>query len=295
MVTRFYFSATATPTVSPAFAAWGRTTEAARRTMSPTKDGSSLASTTIWAGDFVVAHSTALSRQFVSDPMIPGIAFTTSNTIKGVVRTMQSHLNDNIDRIPICLKVVSEDGSTTRATLKALSHYGPTAGEWDAVTLESRRFADGDTLDANYTTVAGDRLVLEIGGQISVFGGMSITGTLRFGSSAASDLPEDETTTTDDNPWFEIDVAISFGPTVSPAAANLEVEGFAPNITLEMTPATADIEVEGFAPLVVVGKVLEPAAADIEVEGFAPEVAIRKWADYKWRRQASARLGMRRG
>lgn len=62
---------------------------------------------------------------------------------------------------------------------------------------------------------------------------------------------------------------------VTPAAADLEVEGFAPNLSIQVTPATAELETEGFAPTVVIGKQVSPAASDMEVEGFAPSLTLR--------------------
>lgn len=210
MATRFYLSATATPSITPGYAAWTRTTEGARRYMYASKDGSVMTSVTTWANGNAAANDSSLSRQFISMPMAAGVAFSTSDTIKCYARCYESGTNDNINRQPICVKVYSEDGATLRATLKALGHIGPNTTEWVALTATNKTFADGDTLDTNYTTVDGDRLVVELGGQVSSAGGTSVTGTLSFGADAASDLGENETDTAANNPWFEISRTISF-------------------------------------------------------------------------------------
>src|SRR6266700_2819090 len=124
MATRFYLSSTKTTPVTPGFAAWSRTTEALRRGMSPTKDGSAITSTTIWANGTAAANESALARQFVSEPMVAGIAFATTDTFSVQVRCLESAINDNINRAPVCIKVYSADGTTLQATLKVLGHVG---------------------------------------------------------------------------------------------------------------------------------------------------------------------------
>jgi len=201
--TRFYLSSVdVTPLHSPGFAAWTRTTEGVRRRMAPTASGSAMANKTIWAGGSAAANASALAVQFQSEPLVPGIAFATTDTIKCYIRCLESAINDNINRQPICVKVYN--GTTLKATLKALGHIGPTTTEWDTGTAESRSLADGDTLDANYVTTKGDYLVVEVGGQVSSAGGTSVTGTMRFGDTGATDLDESQSDTGDDRPWFEI-------------------------------------------------------------------------------------------
>jgi hypothetical protein len=180
--------------------------------MSPTKDASAAVSQTIWANGAAAVDESALARQYVSDRMAAGIAFATSDTIKCYIRCAESATNDNINRQPICVKVVSEDGNTLRATLKALGHYGPNTTEWIVTTLTAKTLADGDTLGAGYTTVLGDRLVIEVGGQVSSAGGTTVTGTMSFGANT-TDLLENETGTTALDPWFEISRTVTFAPT----------------------------------------------------------------------------------
>jgi hypothetical protein len=171
--------------------------------MLPFPDKSSLGNKTAWAGTNPVANSTALFRQFVSEPMAAGVAFSTSDTIKAQARCQESATNDNINRAVLNVMVFSQDGSTRQAVLKDTAAWGPSTTEW-STSLVNRRFADGDTLASGYTTVEGDRLVVEFGGQISGTAGTSVTGTMHFGSIAAADLAEDDSDTGADNPWFEI-------------------------------------------------------------------------------------------
>lgn len=209
MATRFYMDPTATPAFTPGFAAWTRTSEGVRRQMSRNKFGTAMTNLTTGANASIAANATMLVAQFSSLPMLAGNAFATTDTIKGYVRCLESAANDNINRTPMTLKVYAADGTTLQATLKALGAYGPNTTEWNT-SLRNKTLADGDTLDANYTTVFGDFLVLEIGGQVDATGGTSVTGTMSIGSNSATDLAENETGTAADNPWFEISRTIQF-------------------------------------------------------------------------------------
>ena len=210
MATRFYFDPTLVAPFTPGFAAWTRTSEGVRRCMGRGRYGTAMSSLTTWANAAAAADASSLLAQFSGPPMREGIAFATTDTIKCYVRCMESAANDNINRQPICLKVYAADGTTLQATLKALGHYGPNTTEWIAGTLTNKTLADGDVLGANYTTVFGDYLVLEIGAQVSSAAGTSVTGTMSIGSSSATDLGENETDTAANNPWFEISRDIVF-------------------------------------------------------------------------------------
>ena len=212
MATTFYLSSTATSGVTPGFAAWDRTTESDRYIMSPSKDASALANKTIWANGSVLASTTALARQYVSNPMLGGIAFVTTDTVTGVVRCMESGTNDNINRQPTCIKVYSLDGTSLQATLLPLLHYGPNTTEWISGTLTSKQLfvSTGKALVAAYTTAVGDRLVIEIGGQCGA-AGTTVTGTQNFGTAGAANLDNTEVDTGADNPWFAISRNVTFG------------------------------------------------------------------------------------
>jgi hypothetical protein len=274
MATRFYLSSTGTVTQTPSFAAWSRTTEALRRSMSPVKDGSAITSTTIWANGNAVADESALARQFVSEPMSAGVAFSTSDTIKAQVRCAESAANDNINRAPIAVKVYSQDGMTLRATLLGLGHVGLNTTEWPT-TLTNKTIANSDALTADYTTVLGDILVVELGGQVSSAAGTSVTGTMSFGSASATDLGENETDTAANNPWFEISRTVSFATVVITAAPTALIVGtFTPTLkfTTNVTPAAATFSETAFAPTLRL--VITPAAASLTATGLTPKLSV---------------------
>ena len=85
-----------------------------------------------------------------------------------------------------------------------------------AASLRSKAFLDGDAGTGSYTTVAGDRLVVEFGHRYT--SGSSISGSSRWGSTATGgDVPENETTTsTTVRPWFECSLGIALETTSPP-------------------------------------------------------------------------------
>ena len=103
------------------------------------------------------------------------------------------------------LLVCSYDGTTTRATLRAITRA--TSLEL-GTTIANRTFPSSAL--TGYTCIRGDRLVIEVGlgGNVTTAtGGVpGHNGSLRFGCSASSgDLPVDETQTgTTYRPWMEI-------------------------------------------------------------------------------------------
>jgi hypothetical protein len=239
MATRLYLSATETSAVSPGYAAWTATTEADRYMMRVVKDASTLANKTIWAGGTAAVNDTRLARQYHSAPMVAGTVISASDTIKCVIRCYESNADDNVNRTPLCLKVYN--GTTLQATLKALGAYGPNTTEWNTA-LRNKQLADGDTLDAGYTTATGDYLVLEVGGQVSSAGGATVTAYMNFGSSSATDCAENETATTANNPWFEMSTTITF--TVVDLVYSLAAganDGYIDTSTLSTTDTWADI------------------------------------------------------
>lgn len=209
MVTRLYFLSDQTPTNSPAFdAGWDRTTEAVRRKMDTPRISSSMTSFTIWSNGAGVSNESALCCQFASRYLIAGQQLSTSHTVKVQIRCREQSTNDNISDY-MALKVYN--GTTLKATLIAIGQRG-SGSEFTAAgtNILNHTFANGDALGINYTMVAGDYLVLEVGGKNGVLADSNHLGTLSLGSNNASDLPEDEAELTAMNPWFEISANLVF-------------------------------------------------------------------------------------
>ena len=205
--TRFYLWEAFAAPVSPAVdAAWESSAGPfARRPMHPSPAvGDSLKTI---SGFNSKAGRDRCHRQFIGPPMAAGQVFDTSVTYKAYAQVLESSSNDEL-RSRIGIRIVSRDGSTVRHTVKAIADYS-SGTEW-STSLRSTAFLDGDAGTGSYTTVAGDRLVVEFGHRDG--SGATISGSSRWGSTATGgDVPENETTTsTTVRPWFECSLNVTF-------------------------------------------------------------------------------------
>lgn len=213
MATRFYLGtgdvAPDGGAIVPTFdASWEQTTSAVRARMVPFKRNSAFA-------NLAIAETSAsgtfdfLFRQYISDPLN---AATITGTVKGIIRCLESAADADF-RAQMLIKVMSRDGTSTTGTLLAHDASALTS-EFDAATLTNRKYplawAGAGTALGSVAAAQGDRLVIEVGIRAHNVTSSSRTGTLRFGEASASDLAEDETSTTDDNPWIEFSQDLTF-------------------------------------------------------------------------------------
>lgn len=208
MATRFYFGRSA-PSISPAVdAVWG-TFNLNRVQLLTAKLAESLAST---AGN--MTPSPACGMQGISAPLE---AQTFNGTVKAQIRAGDSEaVGDLTARLG--LRIVSGDGSTVRGTLLAVGDYS-SGGNLLAGGFRNKTYAAGGTNLSAVSVQAGDRLVVEIGAA----GSDSVA--IRYGAnSSLSDLPEDETSTSDLNGWIEFSVDLTF-QAASSGAPNLLLRG----------------------------------------------------------------------
>ncbi len=180
---------------------WDDTASLARVIPSLTKTSQAFATQTVTYAT-ATANLDSLAKQYVF-PLQVGTVFATSDTWKGRVLCLEGASNENL-RSQCIIRVLN--GTTVQATLLAADGSTGTSNptsEWDATALTNRQVPRGTTVAcaANYTSVAGDYLVIEIG--YRKHAARSTTGSLRFGDNAASDLLENETSTTDLNTWIE--------------------------------------------------------------------------------------------
>lgn len=207
MASRWYFSAAGTIAgVEPAYdAGWNYTTEASRRALLAAKSASESLTIGTQIGPWTAtAGQTALDRQYISEPLK---AQTISGTFKGQVMTREYATTDNVDRLFVAVKVVSNDGTTVRATLFARANATTTLEFISNVTHRNKRIADGDTL-SSYDCTDGDRLLIEIGYSNST-AGTTPEASARWGApTGTNDLPENETQTTAGVGWIEFSADI---------------------------------------------------------------------------------------
>lgn len=213
MATRLYFADTA-PAVTPTpHTQWG--------VSAPFNYASLVASTTNTAytekskgrGSGVVLQGPAII--LVSAPLSIGTKFLTSQSFMAVARAREPTTNHDVSS---CVSIRIVDGSgTQKAVLYTENIIGSgNVNEW-SVSLRNQKFprgaadSTGTALQANYTTVAGDRLEVSLGGRL---GGDFGTAIVEVGDvTASSDLVHNNTGTTAGRGWVEFSHNFTFGHT----------------------------------------------------------------------------------
>ena len=273
MATRFYLPSSGAAAVSPAYdSAWDDTTHAGSRLRCVTTKISSTMGSVGISGDSDKTDKDYLIQQWVSDPIIEQ-----SISIGGVdaaLRCMET-ANANDLYLAISVRVVSNDGSTVRGTLKTLARD---TNEVD-VTLVNRFWGpfSSTAVDAE----EGDRIVIEIG-----LGGdpgppADHDGEISIGDDSGTDLPEDDSTTSAYNPWVELSVDITFqggDVTVTPGAVTAVSAVVAPSVvhgSVSVTPSPVTAVSASVAPTVIHGSLnITPAAAAAISSAIDPTVQI---------------------
>lgn len=197
MATRFYFDATGTPAVSPAFdAGWEQTAQAVRRTLSRKALLSATTALTNSTAITVPITTTQdiLCAQFVSAPIPPQRLM--AGTVSLVMRALQSAATANCT-LAVVVKVHPADGGASLGTL-----YSTFTIDTAFATTAATRIVNAQ---ASVALTAGTtwRLVVEIGAHAAAPTAAG-TYTMRFGSAAASDFALTSALTTDLKPWVEL-------------------------------------------------------------------------------------------
>lgn len=196
MATRYYLPSTGAADVSPAFSGdWDKTSEADRLKMVTTKISSAFATKTCSENSSSDPYK-ILNRQYVSDPI--GVHDFTGCTWKGQVRCMEDAAKMDALLWFYDLRIVSNDGQTIRHELTA-QKYSNT--EFDNKELVNRRISQ-ITVSAG-SSQNGDRIVADVGVYTTNTKTDLYTATMDFGDNSGTDLPENETETTQYNPWIE--------------------------------------------------------------------------------------------
>jgi len=195
MATRLYLQSGETPPITPAYGSnWDNTTTAIRSTADTTKQSTTM--TTISKdGDGDAADTDHLYLQFTG----PALAAQTlaAQSVKLQMRLMEENARAN-QYMALEVRVHQSDGSL-RGTLFSL-----TRDTTELATSLTNRGMSGTTSELE--VYDGDYPVVEIGtggDPATGAGGNSHDGDLRYGDASASDLPENDTSTDDYNPWVE--------------------------------------------------------------------------------------------
>lgn len=213
MSKRFYLqNGYGTPFTVGFDASWNKSAGAATYYLSTARDNSGMATTAI--AQLTLGPNLIALRQFISAPLDKDQ--TISGTIKGQVRAIENNSALNAT-IAVGIRVVSRDGSVVRGTLLGVTASDDTSATPPemAVALTNRRFQDASenfsiTL-SSLDCKEGDRIVVEVGyRENNTTTNTTQTGGMSFGDDSATDLPENSTTTTANNPWIEFSQDITF-------------------------------------------------------------------------------------
>lgn len=209
MATRLYLPSTGTAPISPAFdASWEATGTPTRRPLSTDKgEHSAVLSVAVATASNTPAGAVDVAiAQFISAPLSGNQ--TISGAIKGQIRALESNAAADMD--PQCvIRVLSNDGTTVRGTLIA-SDTSALGHEFNTSLRNVKYPKGGSTTPTSVNALDGDRIVIEVGYRKHESATTSRTGTLSFGDAAGTDLAEDETTTTANDPWFEFADNLTF-------------------------------------------------------------------------------------
>jgi hypothetical protein len=212
-MTRLYLPNTGTPAIAPTpHAEWDDVTTVVKALAVVTRINSVLANT----GPFNTGavNTDILVGQFLY-ALPTGIAFTTSHVIWGQIRCAESNNGANL-RSQCIIRVLDSAGTTVRATLYAgdlTTLSGNPPSEWSTFT-ENRQVPRGTNVPVavNYTSVAGDWLCIEVGGRRHS-ATTSYSARMQLGDNGATDLPLDESTQNNLNPWIEFTTDLTAAPT----------------------------------------------------------------------------------
>lgn len=217
---------TGSPVNPTADGGWEDASEIERRTLTFPKGSSAFAN-----GQTVdiledQANYQDLDTQFVSAEMAAGVIFTSgSTTVTSVIMMRELASTDDVTQCILGIRVVNSAGNSVQATLLAVSNVGITA-EMLNTGYRNKQCANADAVTASYTTVLGDRLVVEVGYQTDG-AETSPQASARWGENAA-DCAENETNTTDCAGWVEFSNTITFSQvakTVRPAFFGVTIGG----------------------------------------------------------------------
>jgi hypothetical protein len=205
MATRFYISAAAeTVPISPTpDSAWEDTSILARVLAVTAKRSNAM--TTVSFSDVNAANRDILFRQHISSALTVGQTITGAQAIKAQCRSFEDNAGNNLF-MALGIRVLASDGTTVQKTVLSVTRDNVEAS---TVTLTNRQFT-ATSAATDYTTVAGDRLVFEIGMAGDPAIGLSHTSDMSFGDDAVFDLSEDDLTITAFNPWIELTDTLTF-------------------------------------------------------------------------------------
>lgn len=196
--TKYYLGTNTTSSLPLAYdGSWEVTGGAASLMAYDFKDASAIATFTS-NNTGAAAVRDLLIRAFTTVPLAAQ-TIATSSVISAQIRGNMSSVSSRTGRGKILIKVLNADGSVN-ATAATVTTTNYTA------TLTNRTYSF--TLVSGVTIPAGGRLCFEIGWEYLTGTNTATNGSNSFGSSSATDLAVDNTTTTANNGFINISVTV---------------------------------------------------------------------------------------
>lgn len=189
----------ACPIANTLNANWNVTGGNAYLMMKPVKDLSTVASFTS-NNTGAAAVRKLIIRTFTTEPLAAQ-TIASGSTISGQIRGNMSSVTSRSGQGWIYMRVLNQDG-TVNAEIGNVSTTSYTT------TLTNRTYSF--TLASNVVLTAGMRITFEIGWNYQTGTNTATNSTNSYGSSAASDLAVDNTTTTANNPWVQFSQTLIF-------------------------------------------------------------------------------------
>ena len=278
MATRFYFDNAAFSTITPAVASvWDYSISNFRRCkLEIARDDHGIMETISLDGNADTADTDYCYVQAISDPIA---AQTISYTQALDFQMRGSEEDARCNQVfSITVRVLSNDGTTVRGTLLALTRDGT---ELAIGTLTNRGWSGTGTV-ADVEAQQNDRIVIEVGtgGNPSTgAGGDSHDADIRIGRYPADDLPVNDSGTDDYKPWFQFANTITWpagGVSVTPAAASAVGSVVAPTTHKGSTTVSgivASVVGSVIAPAVILGSMaVTPGVVSVAGSVVSPTV-----------------------
>jgi len=286
MATRFYLPSSGTPPLGSlgVRSDWEQTTGLVRLPCKTTKQNTALTSSNrTWA-------STSTQQwawyQFQSDQLMGAYTWATTDTVSMVLGKLAETSTSGDTHLAYLIRVVSSDGSTERGVIGL---YHATSTEFATTTPNTRIHSVRTNGATNFSSQAGDRIIIEIG--VHGFTPAAESIQMRVGDpTAAADFALTAALTTDLCPWVELSRTVSLG-TYSPvnittSTGELLLTGIAPTITLtynlNILTSTGELILTGYTPTIAVTNNINivTSTGELVLVGYAPTITTGELLKY---------------
>lgn len=238
-MSKFWF-----PALTPSYVAhppetppWNFVVEGIQRHLAKTK-GSSAITTGVTVGPWTAtAGQKAHAATFVSQTLT---AQTISGTVSMQLMVREIAAADNVDRVPLVIKIISGDGATVRATL--YNGNGSTTSEFIANATHRNFTVAADITLTPGDAQPGDRIAVEVGFSNSN-AGTTPEASAKWGENA-TDLPVNNTQTTNGAGWIDFSHTFewqTFDAPSYPAYTNTAWNTTSPKTSNSVSVQTGDI------------------------------------------------------